>query len=111
MNDTAQNANAFASTFYFFADTQCNAKKIKRACKPTQGDRAIVQCKLDTTHLRTDRRATDNSTFAIGGVSCSADSLEVAESFVLRIKFSGKNPAHRKSAKRYMKPADWKIKL
>ena len=40
-------------------------------------------------------------TFAIGGVSCSADSFVVAESFVLRIKFSGKNPAHRKSAKRY----------
>ena len=34
-NDTAMNANAFASTFYFFADTQGNAKKIKRACKPT----------------------------------------------------------------------------
>ena len=32
---TARNANAFASTFYFFADTQGNAKKIKRACKPT----------------------------------------------------------------------------
>ena len=44
--------------------------------------------------------AAGNSTFAIGGVSCSADSLVVAESFVLRIKFSGKNPAHRKSAKR-----------
>lgn len=43
---------------------------------------------------------THNSTFAIGGVSFSADSLVVAESFVLRIKFSGKNPAHRKSAKR-----------
>jgi hypothetical protein len=41
-----------------------------------------------------------NSTFAIGGVSCSADTFVVAESFVLRIKFSGKNPAHRKSAKR-----------
>jgi hypothetical protein len=27
-------ANAFASTFYFFADTQINAKKIERACKP-----------------------------------------------------------------------------
>ncbi len=46
------------------------------------------------------RRATDNSTFAIGGVSCSADSFVVAESFVLRINISGKNPAHRKSAKR-----------
>jgi hypothetical protein len=42
-----------------------------------------------------------NSTFAIGGVSYSADSFVVAESFVLRINISGKNPAHRKSAKRY----------
>ncbi len=42
-----------------------------------------------------------NNTFAIGGASCSADSLVVAESFVLRINISGKNPAHRKSAKRY----------
>jgi hypothetical protein len=45
---------------------------------------------------------THNSTFAIGGVSCSADSLVVAESSVLRIKFSDENPAHRKSAKRYV---------
>ena len=45
---------------------------------------------------------TANSTFAIGGVSSSADSLVVAESFVLRIKFSGENPAHRKSANCYM---------
>jgi len=41
-----------------------------------------------------------NSTFAIGGVSYPADSFVVAESFVLRKKFSGKNPAHRKSANR-----------
>ena len=46
------------------------------------------------------RNTAGNSTFAIGGVSCSADSLVVAESFVLRIKFSGKKPAHRKSANR-----------
>ncbi len=51
--------------------------------------------------MLTNRRAAANSTFAIGGVSCSADSLVVAESFVHRIKISGKNPAHRKSARRY----------
>ena len=51
--------------------------------------------------IQTEEAHTPNSTFAIGGVSFSADSLVVAESFVLRIKFSGKNPAHRKSAKRY----------
>lgn len=47
-----------------------------------------------------------NSRFAIGGVSCSADSIVVAESFLLRMNISGKNPAHRKSAKRYMQPYD-----
>jgi hypothetical protein len=47
------------------------------------------------------RRAAANSTFAIGGVSCSADCFVVAESTVPHINFSGKNPAHRKSAERY----------
>ena len=41
-----------------------------------------------------------NSTFAIGGVSCSADSFAVTDSFVPRVNISGKNPAHRKSANR-----------
>jgi len=51
--------------------------------------------------MTAERKTAYNSTFAIGGVSCSADSLAVAESFELRINISGKNPAHRKSAKRY----------
>ena len=42
-----------------------------------------------------------NSTFAIGWVSCSADSFVVAESFVLRINICAEKPAHRKSANRY----------
>ncbi len=43
---------------------------------------------------------THNSTFAIGGASCSVDSFVVAESFVLRINICGEKPAHRKSANR-----------
>ena len=46
------------------------------------------------------KKTTANSTFAIGGVSCSADSLGVAGSFVLRINICGEKPAHRKSANR-----------
>lgn len=42
-----------------------------------------------------------NSTFAIGGVSSTADSFVVAKRSVLRINICGKNPDHRKSAKRY----------
>ena len=47
------------------------------------------------------RKTTTNSTFAISGGSRPAETLRVEESFVLRINISGKNPAHRKSAKRY----------
>ncbi len=47
------------------------------------------------------RMAAYNSTFAIGGVTCSADSLVVAESSVFRINFCGEKPAYRQSANRY----------
>ena len=49
----------------------------------------------------TNHKTAYNSRFAIGGVSCSADSLVVAESLVLHFNISDKNPAHRKSANRY----------
>jgi hypothetical protein len=47
-----------------------------------------------------ERSPAGNSTFAIGGVSCSADSFLVKGSSVLRINICGEKPAHRKSAKR-----------
>lgn len=55
---------------------------------------------FEMTQLRTDSMPAANSTFAIGGVSCSADSFVVTESSVLRINICGEKPAHRKSAKR-----------
>ncbi|MFZ1514184.1 MAG: hypothetical protein WAT21_02235 [Saprospiraceae bacterium] len=42
-----------------------------------------------------------NSTFPIGGVSCSKDSFVVNQSIVFQIKFCGKSPALRVAAKRY----------
>ena len=50
--------------------------------------------------MRTERKTAYNSTFAIGGVSCSADTFMQAESFVLRMNICAEKPAHRKSAKR-----------
>ena len=41
---------------------------------------------------RTERKTTANNTFAIGRVSCSADSFVVAESAVLRTNICGKIP-------------------
>lgn len=58
-------------------------------------------CKLDTTHLWTDRRATDNKGFAIAGVPCFTDTFVQGRSSVLRMKFSAKTPRHRKPPKRW----------
>jgi hypothetical protein len=46
------------------------------------------------------RMPAGNSTYPKGGVSCFSDTFVVAESSVLRIKFSAKNPALRVAAKR-----------
>jgi len=50
----------------------------------------------------TEKTPAGNSTYPKGGVSCSADSFVVAKSSVLRMKFSGKNPALRVAANRYL---------
>jgi hypothetical protein len=50
------------------------------------------------------RKAADNSTLAIGGVSSPLDSFEVAESSNLRTNLCAEKPAHRQSAKRYKQP-------
>ncbi len=59
-------------------------------------------CKLETTHLRIDRRASANSTFAIGGVTCFYDTFVVTASAVLRMNICAEKPAHRKSANRWL---------
>jgi hypothetical protein len=53
---------------------------------------------MDIEMLKTPNK----STFAIGGVLCSANSFVVAESSVLRINILAKKSAHRKSANRYV---------
>jgi len=47
----------------------------------------------------TDRKTPYNSTYPKDGVSGSKDSFVVNQTFVFQIKFCGKSPAHRKSAK------------
>jgi hypothetical protein len=48
------------------------------------------------------RKTAYNSTFAIGGVKCFYDTFVVNGSAVLRMNICAENPAHRKSAKRYL---------
>ena len=46
------------------------------------------------------RKAADNITYTQAGVPCFADSFVQAESSVLRMKFSAKNPCLRVAEKR-----------
>ena len=108
---------AFASTFYFL-QTHKPLQKNKKSLQANPHDNAgFFQtstdrdldvedfgqsvCGLQTTHLRTDRRATDNSGFKKLAVQwlnehlCFVSSVVLADSFVLR------NRQLLKPAKRY----------
>jgi len=98
---TARNANAFASTFYFFADTQVNAKNNKKSLQSNAQDRAIVQCKLDTTTLRADRRAADNSTYKKLAVQWLNEALYFVSSFVVAESLVLRNRQLLVAANRY----------
>jgi hypothetical protein len=50
-----------------------------------------------------NKKPASNSKFSTGGVSCSAGSLVVAESFMLLLSICGKKPSYRKSASRLNK--------
>ena len=68
-----------------------------------------MNAKLDTTHLRLNRKAAANSRFAKAGVSCFNDSKVQNSSFVHKMKFSAKNPRLRKAAKRYSQCPNTKL--
>jgi hypothetical protein len=89
------------STFYFLPALIPNPQKIKRAFNPPYGFLPNSVQDKSPFHRDPRRRASDNSTLAIGGVSSPLDSFVVAESSVLRTNFSAGKPAHRQSAKRY----------
>jgi hypothetical protein len=78
-------AYAFGSTFAFFADTQTNAKKCKRATKPTHQDKHEMTTNI---HDRKEGRSA-NSGLAKVAVQCSADSFVVNQKFVLSINICG----------------------
>ncbi|SHF74370.1 hypothetical protein SAMN05444377_11769 [Flavobacterium fontis] len=48
-----------------------------------------------------ENRAAGKSTYPKGGGSCFADNFVVAESSILRMKFSAKSPTLRLAAERY----------
>lgn len=114
---TTCNANPFALTFAFAPSHTSNASKVKRECKPTH--ETLLTCndtafnvnrlgqsisKIDTTHLRTDRRATDNSGFALWGLTCFVETFVQGSTSLLRMNNSAKNPPQRKAANRYQQP-------
>lgn len=103
----AMNANAIASTFYFFADTKGNAKKNKKSLQANAPKSALP---LDK-QLTTDRRAACNRRLAKVAVQCSADSFVVNQSLVLRINICGENRHLRQAPNRWNSLIRMKNKL
>lgn len=80
---TSTNANAFASTFYFFSTHKDNAEKNKKSLQATAPDSADISGKLTRQTDGRKEERTDNKGFKeIGG-------SEVNQTFVHLIKFCG----------------------
>jgi len=76
-----KNKTSFQRTILTLTDTSLHVNRF--------GQSAL---KCDTSPLRTDRRASGNSTYPKGGVSCFANTFMRAESSLLRMKILEKIP-------------------
>jgi hypothetical protein len=72
---------------HFFADSQINAKKCKRATKPTHQDSS----KQWTTEQRQTERQHLTAPTQKAGFRASYDSFVVNQTFVLRLDICGEN--------------------
>jgi len=88
------------STFYFLPTPSAILQKIKRAYNPTHGFVADTVRNLTVLCHDMRRRASDNSTFATGGVTCFYDTFVVNQSLVLRINICGENRHLRQARNR-----------
>jgi len=85
--------------FNFFAIAQCLTRQFSIPNRNRFEDRFVQT--FNITHLRTDRRASGNSTYKKLAVQCSADTFVVNQTMVLRIKFCGENCQLLVAANRY----------
>jgi hypothetical protein len=80
-----------------FFNAQTNAKKSKRATKPTQPNRHEM---TTNNHDRKEGRSA-NTGLAKVAVQCSEDTFVVNQNLVLRINICGENRHLRQARKRY----------
>src|SRR5690554_6205484 len=98
-SSVATNAYAFASTFAFSPTQQPTQKKAKELASQRTGHLRQL-CKLVTTTLRTDRRATDNRRLAKKRVQCLNEALCFVSSLVLTDSLVLRNPLLRQAPNR-----------
>ena len=89
-------AITFGGTFVFFATAQTNAKKSKRATKPTHQNSNEMTTK---NHDRKEGRSA-NIGFAKWRVQCFYDSLVQGSSSVFQLNICAENPPLRKAENR-----------
>ena len=101
MSQSSINANAFASTFYFFSTHKANPEKNKKSLQANAPDHADVYASLTRHNNGQTEARTDNTGLAKVAVQWSADTFVVNQSLVLRINFCGENRHLRQARNRY----------
>ncbi len=99
--DTSMNANAFASTFYFFSTHKATAEKNKKSLQANAPDSADI---ANLTHHKLGRKEarTDNMGYTtMRGAVLRMTVLCKVEHLCFVLKFSGKSPALRVAQNRY----------
>lgn len=83
------NYSFFQRTVLTRTDTALNVNRFEQSV-----------CKHDTTHLRTDSRASGNKVLPKAGVSCFYDTFVLNQTFVFQINSSAETPRLRQYPKR-----------
>jgi len=91
-------AKAFGSTFAFFANAQSNAKKCKRATKPTHNDTTI---KNEMDRHKKGQQVT--GVWQNGGISAKL-SICTSINISANLNICASNPPLRQAPKRYVQP-------
>ena len=98
MLQSSNNANAFASTFLFFAAHKASAEKIKKSLQANT-QRQTVMDRHSTTEENNEPLTAPTRNWRL---SASYDSFVVKQTFVLRMNICGENRQLLVAAKRCM---------
>ncbi len=99
--NSKRNSQRICKHILFFATYKADAQKNKKSLQANAPASADFRAKLDTTALRTDRKAADNNGFKKLAVQWLNEHLSFVSSSLLADSFVLRNPPLRQAPNRY----------